>query len=438
LNPKIREKLHDTNAIEITFNRILVKKILENILFNSKKNNKLLQILLTKYYLLTSGGKNVYRAISRLTDKRNSYSNFKKEVLRKNREKFLDFAYAVLLHTLAHLIYEFISLELDIEEDLIDYYYDFDISDPSYSSDSIYIYEKTSFGVLKFSSILKSNFGNFQNFIDSFMNFVTKSLNQHTIEIKQYRSKLKMLKQSLIGSNQYLEEDVKILNRMLKRHIRPDLYIFKLSIPLRLKPKQRSKVSEYLDYADIALGRFCVDGCSSCVMIDECHYPLYQNLITSRRLAKLFLKEITNSGKIKNSITVYGTSVLGFDLLSYYLKERDARKAIIKSAYIDDSCLKVIEDALSTNPLLSVELIIDQGNNSQKLNNNTISTLISKLKDSSRFKGRFKLDLQNNIHYKEYIIEFDDRLYTNGNKITISGSWNCQKSDKAQNFTISI
>ena len=434
LNPKIREKLHDTNAIEITFNRFLAKKILENILFNSKKNNKLLQILLTKYYLLTSGGKNVYRAISRLTDKRNSYSNFEKEVLGKNREKFLDFAYAVLLHTLAHLIYEFISLELDIEEDLIDYYYDFDISDPSYSSDSIYIYEKTSFGVLKFSSILKSNFGNFQNFIDSFMNFVTKSLNQHTIEIKQYRSKLKMLKQSRISSNQYLKEDVKILNGMLKRHIRPDLYIFKLSIPLRLKPNQRLEASKYLDYADIALGRFCVDGCSSCIMIDECHYPLYQNLITSRRLAKLFFKEMANKGKIKNAIQVYGTSKLGFDLLSYYLTDRDARKAIIKSAYIDESCLKVIEDALSSNPSLSVELIIDNNNNSQKLDDSTIKTLIGKLTSTNRFR----LNLQNNIHYKEYIIEFDNRLYTNGNKITISGSWNCQKSDKSQNFTISI
>jgi len=434
LNPKIREKLHDTNAIEITFNRILVRKILENILFNSQKNNKLLQILLTKYYLLKSGRKNVYRAIGRLTNKSNSYSNFEKDVLGKDREKFLDFAYAVLLHTLAHLIYEFISLELDIDEDLIDYYYDFNISDPSYSSDSIYIYEKTSFGVLKFSSILKSNFGNFQNFIDSFMNFVTKSLNQHTIEIKQYRSKLKSLKQSLIGSNQYLKEDVNILNGMLKRHIRPDLYIFKLFIPLGLKPNQRSKVSKYLDYADIALGRFCVDGCSSCVMIDECHYPLYQNLITSRRLAKLFLKEITNKGKIKNAIQVYGTSKLGFGLLRYYLTDCDARKAIIKSAYIDESCLKVIEDALSSNPSLSVELIIDNNNNSQKLDDSTIKTLIGKLTSTNRFK----LNLQNNIHYKEYTIEFDDRLYTNGNKITISGSWNCQKSDKAQNFTISI
>jgi hypothetical protein len=434
LNPKIREKLHDTNAIEITFNRILVRKILENILFNSQKNNKLLQILLTKYYLLKIGRKNVYRAIRRLTNKSNSYSNFEKDVLGKNREKFLDFAYAVLLHTLAHLIYEFISLNLDIEEDLIDYYYDFNISDPSYSSDSIYIYEKTSFGVLKFSSILKSNFGNFQNFIDSFMNFVTKSLNQHTIEIKQYGSKLKSLKQSRIGSNQYLKEDVNILNGMLKRHIRPDLYIFKLSIHLGLKPNQRLEESKYLDYADIALGRFCVDGCSSCVMIDECHYPLYQNLITSRRLARLFLKEIANKGKIKNAIQVYGTSKLGFGLLRYYLTDRDARKVIIKSAYIDESCLKVIEDALSSNPSLSVELIIDNNNNSQKLDDSTIKTLIGKLTSTNRFK----LNLQNNIHYKEYTIEFDNRLYTNGNKITISGSWNCQKSDKAQNFTISI
>jgi DEAD/DEAH box helicase domain-containing protein len=440
LNPKVREKLHDTNAIEITFNRILVRKILENILFNSQKNNKLLQILLTKYYLLKTGRKSVYRAIKRLTNKSNSYSNFEKDVLGKNREKFLDFAYAVLLHTLAHLIYEFISLELDIEEDLIDYYYEFNISDPSYSSDSIYIYEKTSFGVLKFSSILKSNFGNFQNFIDSFMNFVTKSLNQHTIEIKQYGSKLKSLKQSLIGSNQYLKEDVNILKGMLRSHIRPDLYIFKLSISfklsnsLRLKPNQAPKASKYLDYADIALGRFCVDGCSSCVMIDECHYPLYQNLITSRRLAKLFLKEIANKGKIKNAIQVYGTSKLGFDLLRYYLTDRDARKAIIKSAYIDESCLKVIEDALSSNPSLSVELIIDDNNNRQKLDDSTIKTLIGKLTSTNRFK----LNLQNNIHYKEYTIEFDNRLYTNGNKITISGSWNCQKSDKAQNFTISI
>ena len=435
INPILRHKLYDTNAIKFEFNREIIKVILENIL---SSNPTLHNILLTKYYLILNGKDSIYNGVKELDV--NKYKSFKSRIQKNldEQNKFLDFVYAVLLHTFAHLLYEFLTLKLRVDEDLIDYYYDFNVFNPSLSEDSVYVYEKTSTGVLDLSSFILSWFNNnFQNLFNEFCNFVHQELSNHSILIQQTVQSLNQLKHSILNSTiQNIQPALAELNKLVgdlrKEQIEPDLYTFKIY----LSEDTNSKISNFDEailgsLADVALGNFCVDGCSSCVMGDFCHYPLIQNIITSRQLLEEFLNYICNfqsqNALVKTSVKIKGDSRVGFSVLNHYAKNPNVKALRIETAYFDKDCLNTLYDMLNSNPNLSIELTTDEKNSKDALSK--YSSEIEQLKATNRFE----LKLKPKTHIKSYEIEFDD-----GRKIYISGSWNCEKTSNKQEFIISI
>jgi hypothetical protein len=433
-NPVLRHKLYDTNAIKFEFDRNITKAILENIL---SSNPGLHNILLTKYYLILYGKDSIYKGVEELNVK--EYNSLKSRIQTDlyERNKFLDFAYAVLLHTFAHLLYEFLTLKLRVDDNLLDYYYDFNISNPSLSGDSVYIYEKTSTGVLDLSSLILSQFNNnFQNLFNDFCNFVYQEFSNHSNLIKQTAQSLKQLKQSILNSNQNIKQALAELDKLVQdlrnNQIEPDLYTFKIY----LSEKKGPKISNFDEatlgsLADIALGNFCIDGCSSCVMGDFCHYPLIQHIITSRQLLEEFLNYICNfqsrNALVKTSVSIEGDSRVGFSLLRHYAKNPNAKALRIETAYLDKDCLNILYDLLNSNPNLTIELTTDIKNSKDTLTE--YSSQVEQLKST----GRFELKLVPKTHIKSYEIEFKD-----GRKIHISGSWNCEKTSSKQEFIISI
>lgn len=434
LNPVLIHKLYDTNAIKFEFDRNTTKAVLENIL---SSNPTLRNILLTKYYLILNGKDSIYRGVKKLKESEYMSLNWRIQNDLNEQNKFLDFVYAVLLHTFAHLLYEFLTLKLRIDENLIDYYYDFNISNPSLSGDSIYIYEKTSTGVLDLSSFILSQFNNnFQNLFNDFCNFVHQEFSNHSNLIQQTVQSLKQLKQSILNSNQNIKQALEEINKLVQglrnNQIEPDLYTFKIY----LFEKKGTKISNFDEVtlgslADIALGNFCIDGCSSCVMGDFCHYPLIQHIITSRQLLEEFLNYICNfqsqNALVKTSVNIKGDSRVGFSLLRHYAENPNVKALRIETAYLDKDCLNILYELLNSNPNLTIELTTDEKNSKDALNEN--SSQIEQLKAT----GRFELKLVPKTHIKSYEIEFKD-----GRKIHISGSWNCQRTSSKQEFTISI
>jgi hypothetical protein len=434
LNPVLTHKLYDTNAIKFEFDRNITKAVLENIL---SSDPTLHNILLTKYYLILHGKGSIYRGVKNLNVSEYKSLNWEIQNKEDERNEFLDFAYAVLLHTFAHLLYEFLTLKLRVDEDLIDYYYDFNIDNPSLSGDSVYVYEKTSTGVLDLSSFILSQFNNnFQNLFNDFCNFVHQEFSNHSNLIQQTVQSLKQLKQSILNSNQNIKQALAEMNKLVQglrnNQIEPDLYTFKIY----LFEKNGTKISNFDEttlgsLADIALGNFCIDGCSSCVMGDFCHYPLIQNIITSRQLLEEFLNYICNfqsqNALVKTSVNIKGDSRIGFSLLSDYAKNPNVKALRIETAYLDKDCLNILHDMLNSNPNLTIELTTDIKNSKDALTEH--SSLIEQLKAT----GRFELKLVPKTHIKSYEIEFKD-----GRKIHISGSWNCQRTSSKQEFTISI
>jgi DEAD/DEAH box helicase domain-containing protein len=433
-NPVLRHKLYDTNAIKFEFDRNITKAVLENIL---SSNPTLHNILLTKYYLILYGKDSIYKGVKELNV--SEYKSLKLKIQKDldEQNKFLDFVYAVLLHTFAHLLYEFLTLKLRVDENLIDYYYDFNIFNPSLSGDSVYVYEKTSTGVLDLSSFILSQFNNnFQNLFNEFCNFVYQEFSNHSNLIQQTAQSLKQLKQSILNSNQNIQQALAELNKLVqdlrKKQIELDLYTFKIYLSEKNDTKNSNFDEAILgSLADIALGNFCIDGCSSCVMGDFCHYPLIQNIITSRQLLEEFLNYICNfqsrNALVKTSVNIKGDSRVGFSLLSHYAKNPNVKALRIETAYLDKDCINILYDLLNSNPNLTIELTTDMKNSKDALTE--YSSQIEQLKAT----GRFKLKLVPKTHIKSYEIEFKD-----GRKIHISGSWNCEKTSSKQEFTISI
>ena len=444
LSPKIRQILYNTNAIKIQFDKDLVKRILERILFNSS-NSYLLNVLLTKYYIYTKGRQNLYRGVRELRKPEN-FEEFVKRIHNDHQERdgFLDFAFAVLLHTLAHLFYEFVTLELKLDENLIDYYYDFENYD-----NAIYVYEKTSEGALNLSSFILRTFrNNFNSLVTAFLEFVYKKIKEHDKFITLVSSNLKNSRNKVMASaNQSIQKALKKLddildNKFRKVGIEPDVYTMKIYVTpegKRKKGKSKKRYSTVTDPAvlgslvDIALGNFCVDGCSSCVIEDSCHYPLIQNIITSRNLVEKFITQITNTSGtndisigLRTDITIIGNSDFGFSMIRKFAADQRATKLSIETAYFDENCLKVIEEIMNENPRLQVTLTVDSRSTENIVK---LKDKIEKLEEKKRFEFK-KVD---GIHTKVYVVDFDD-----GTKITMTGSWNCQQSSSKQNFTISL
>ena len=433
-NPVLRHKLYDTNAIKFEFDRNITKAVLENIL---SSNPGLHNILLTKYYLILYGKDSIYKGVKELNVSKYKSLNSRIQKDLDEQNKFLDFVYAVLLHTFAHLLYEFLTLKLRVDEDLIDYYYDFNTFNPSLSGDSVYVYEKTSTGVLDLSSFILSQFNNnFQNLFNDFCNFVYQEFSNHSNLIQQTAQSLKQLNQSILNSNQNIKQALAEINKLVQdlrnNQIEPDLYNFKIY----LFDKNGTKISNFDEVilgslADVALGNFCVDGCSSCVMGDFCHYPLIQNIITSRQLLEEFLNYICNfqsqNALVKTSVKIKGESRVGFSVLNHYAKNLNVKALRIETAYFDKDCLNTLYDMLNSNPNLSIELTTDEKNSKDALSK--YSSEIEQLKATNRFE----LKLKPKTHIKSYEIEFGD-----GRKIYISGSWNCEKTSNKQEFIISI
>ncbi|BCU71526.1 DEAD/DEAH box helicase [Stygiolobus caldivivus] len=437
LNPKIRITLYDTNGLKVRFNKLITKEILKKMLFDeeSKEFEELRYILLTKYYIIKKFRGNVYVGVRNLVSKK--YKEYIEQIYSNNgeREEFLEFVYTILLHTLAHLLYEFIISKFNVDEDFIDYYYNLDMNNIfNKDDDSIYIYEKTSYGTLKLSEIIVRGFKNMTNLLDEFYEYALDELKRHEQDLDSYGKSLKNLKAQImsgINKNYYkiLQDEVEIYRNLSNNKIRPDLYTFKLYLTEKFnKDKVNEEINDYLSLADVVLENICIDGCSSCVITDYCHYPLHQNLVVSRRLAYYFIKEIFDekSKRIKSTIELKGNSDLGFQIITHFAKE-NAKLIKITSAFIDKECLDIIKSVLNTNRNILVELTTNNLNNSKVLQE--YSSLIESLKTT----GRFKLNFDPKTHVKEYEVLFDSNY-----RITITTSWNCEKSSSKQNFSISV
>lgn len=400
LYPVLWDTFYSTNLISIKIDKKISKILIQQIL---SSNPKLRDVLATKFAIY-SKNQNTYKAIKELRPE---------DLKTIRQDDLIDFAYKVLLHTLSHLFLQFIENKFELEDMEVTYGYDTE-------KEIIYIFENNYNGANDLPRLVR-NIGE-NKLVEQFLKFSYAILHRHSVEARDYNKYVLITSRRRImssGSN----EDRKILRQELRqieklKPLRLDWNSFKLKL---INDFSKKDVNEYLNLSDVALGYFCLDGCSSCVMIDNCSDPIHQNLTTSRVLTRIFLKQIRMRGNGKDfsspTLQLSGDSNVGFSLLD------KAKEIDITTAYIDESCIQKIKELL--NQEVKVRLILDEENNKAFLeeHKNEIEELRNKGLEIA-FKS---------THEKEYIVRRNE-----GYEEVITGSWNCGKSSRLQNFTISI
>ncbi|HIP49122.1 MAG TPA: hypothetical protein EYG92_09190, partial [Lutibacter sp.] len=333
------------------------------ILLGNDLSQTLDELLLSKYFVWvsTQRGSRTFSFFSKRKDEIiKRYEEFKKDVYKDEKEfnNVVEFGIEILTHTLAHLLWSYLSKELEVEYRDLMYLYHIDRE-----SDRIYILvaENSPFGVIDIVSHVRKKFGGIKEMVESFRKEITNVLREHELELKTDLDDVKK------AFSRYLQtetgkkfgEFVNELNKYYKDFIEKglilDIHAFSLHLLLSEAYSQMTKQLK-LDDHDILkelenilqfLGvAYCMDGCTACILVESgCTTPLAQNLEVSRNLTLWFLKTFFEGESLTAKGQRFGESLL---------RTLPEKSVFIVTPYLDKKGAKLLKEITSKGVNLTI------------------------------------------------------------------------------------
>jgi len=359
-------------------------------------------VLISKYYFYTKGdrGFNIYDMAEQSQDKLlKDYHEFRENLRRdlihawKNPTntalEFIKWAQETLLHTLAHLFMAYVSKELQVESSELLYMYKVDKKRAL-----ILVAENSPIGAIDIVSALE-NWGTPDKFIEKFLEDTVSLFSEHEKDIKDY---LELSKGPINDSEKkkVIEKLKNLYEEYVDNGLILDLHTFSVHLLLsgifesfiQTSPNRDLLWHSFDDLLTIAIPNYCIDGCTSCVMLTKgCQHGIGQPFITSKLLVKVFLDIVAKKREFQGPGNVVLKTLIG---------QLTKRKLVALSPFIDEEGVKFLKNLKSAGVDITIELL------NTKENRNFLEDLE---------RTGIKVILRNKVHRKAYIV--DDTLVIN-------------------------
>ncbi|MEM2939302.1 MAG: hypothetical protein QXU95_03390 [Candidatus Bathyarchaeia archaeon] len=270
---------------------------------NDELTQTLDKLVLSKYFIwkVSERGMRTFSFFTKSKEKIiKEYKEFISALTRQ--EEIIEFCANVLTHTLAHLLHSFLVKELELQNRDLMY-----LTHVDKEKDSLYVIiaENSPLGVIDIVQNVKEKFGGVSQMLIKFVDEITNMLSIHGKENEMYLEEAKRARERYLstqrGSNlkEVMERIKEYYSEFVNNGLILDLYGFSLHLHLNevyYKISRDTKVDssiildELRDILQFIGPSHCVDGCTSCIMMESgCITPISQNLELSRYLASLFL-----------------------------------------------------------------------------------------------------------------------------------------------------
>lgn len=374
------------------------------------------KLMLSKYFIWqsTERGQRTFSFLGKSKeDIINEYKKFIKD-LQTLQEEIAEFYANVLTHTLAHLLYFFLIEELELQpRDLIYLTYIDKEKDMLY----VVVAENSPLGVIDIVRNVEEKFGSVDKMLIKFVNDMIRLLDEHEEEVMKYsqeteKSRRKYLEYLDMRGDSKLKEIMEQIEKYYKEFVDNglilDLHTFFVHLCLNEVYRKISKkveikmpvvLNELSDILQFVGPSHCVDGCTSCTMMESaCIVPLSQNLELSRHLTSLFLRFF-----FKGDI-----SLIGKKLGETLLRKLPSKSIFIVSPYLDDEGLKLLEEKCQSG--IEVTLVTT---------------------DYTCDKYRYKLVNIKDVYITR--VPRHEKLYIIDDKILINTTWNLTLQSRSTN-----
>jgi len=285
--------------------------ILRYRLWNNGPEVRLGDVLLTKFFIYDRAerGFRTYELFGRTSESLlREYRKVRNSLLKDDAQgstfkKFLEWATKTVLHSLAHVFLSYISVELQIEESNLVYLYD-------WREGLVLVAENSPIGAIDIIGALGEwceSKGVTENcylrFVDEFLRREFEFLRTHEEDTAQYADRVRSIISSLSREDDLKslrEAIIELYNEFLKEGLVLDVH--SLSTHLLLSTGGQTNLERLIDSKNLdvdsqkahryfddvlltAIPNYCVDGCTTCVVVNRgCTEGLGQTYAVSRKL----------------------------------------------------------------------------------------------------------------------------------------------------------
>ncbi|MEM2293114.1 MAG: phospholipase D-like domain-containing protein [Zestosphaera sp.] len=417
----IVKELPRTNVVGLSIPLSLVRTLLSELLeenitpkpsvkISSSLEIPIDKLLYSKFFIWTKtyGGTDQFRLFQKEKNKLvKEYLEFINQI-KNSMDKVIDYCIELFSHTLAHLLYVYLSHKLEIDLSHLIYFYKIDKEKDQLL---ILVAENSPHGVINIVEHIESKFNGLDNMVKKFYEEIILYLEKHVEEMTEFKNETKKI---LARAEQSMLRDATELNKyyreLTEKGLVLDLHSFTLHLVLSSIHKHRKISNEFptrlgtliRDYLDVY---HCVDGCSSCTLLENrCISPLTQNLTVSRILTYWILKVLFKNESFRGTGKASGTVLLN----------QSKRKLFAVSPYLDTDGLNILINLAKRN--VKVTLV-------------TRHEVIEKFGDILKEHGIEVWIQQSPRHDKIYIID---------DEILVESSWNLSSFSSINYFTIKI
>jgi len=370
-------------------------------------------LILTKYFVWSRSeyGRRLYRLFEQSKERLlKQYKEFLDKFYEWNGRDIIEFTTELLSHTLAHMLQQFLSKELEIEEESLLY-----LSLCRDEAIYVLIAENSPLGVIDIIGHVERKFGTVREMVRKFIDFLHSYLCDHEEEIIEYIGHIRSVANNI---EERVKELIKVMHEYYMDFIREDFIIdlhnyilhFILSRSYEMIAKELnispSQVLSDLDHIiEMAGPSYCIDGCTSCVMFERgCTEPILQHVLTSKHLLKWFLSLLSEGLELTAQGGRFGGSLL---------RTLPKQKLFVITPYIDEDGARLLRELHEKGVKV---ILITRGDTFDKFAN-----------------------ILSGIDVK-YIIEHrHDKMYIIDDRLLIDTTWNLLiKSTKLERFKIKL
>jgi len=370
-------------------------------------------LILTKYFIWSRSeyGRRLYRLFENSKEKLlKQYKAFLDEIYERNDKDVIKFAIELLSHTLAHMLQQFLSRELEIEEEDLLY-----LSLCENGAIYVLIAENSPLGVIDIIGHVERKFGTVREMVRKFVEFLHNYLLNHEEEIAEYIDHIRFVADQI---EEYTKKLIEVMHEYYMDFIHEEFimdvhnYILHLILSrsyeviakeLNVDPSQ--VLSDLDRIIEMAGPSYCIDGCTSCVMFERgCTEPILQHVLTSKHLLKWFLSLLFEGLELMARGGRFG---------GYILRTLPKRRLIVVTPYIDEGGAKLLRELHERG----VEVV-----------------LVTRRDTLNKFTN-----ILSGIDVK-YIIEHrHDKMYIIDDEVLIDTTWNLLiKSTKIEKFKVKL
>jgi len=431
-----------TSVMSFSFNREWLIDVVKNILTNEDvKKNITVKYILYKALGRTLDYKRLSKTVKELMNSESDLAKMYKETIEATsiKDEIIDFAKKVLLHSLEHLLTQYILEKfagVDMNFVLTKYYHTY--------TDEIFLAENAKNGKIgivdtitkkisqeglshflyEFADWLSSYLGLHSNDFDKLsymrMEEAKKTLTQSMERLERGDAKERDIVKSIRKVAQKVEEFKKALDAM---NVCIDITLAR-TVLLAGDIITESDVEQIGDYFDDILERYgfklCLDGCNGCVRLEKyCGEGIQQTLTTSRLLLHQFAQYLRDL--ILRGVTIRSNE-LGKILQPIMFQPK--RSLDILSPYISPSyAQKLVQLASQGIKVRIITWMPKKEDESYEFQKDSLKILKDNLGENLLVRIQDKPDIKL-VHDKTYIID----------NIAITGSFNLTESGFYGNF----